>query len=492
MLKSLSFASFIVSICLIPFLGLQAGETKTKPNILFIYTDDQAFDTIAALGHPILKTPNMDRLVNEGVSFTNTYNQGAWGGAVCVASRSMLNTGRFLWKSKNEIDRYSAEIKKNPDSEFLAEFRAGTFPQLMKKAGYTTYFSGKWHVDPLTPRTLFDHVGLIRGGMPPTVEAAYDRPREDKENPWTPTDPKFKGHWSGGQHWAEALTESTLGFLEQAAKKDEPFFIYIAFNSPHDPRQAPQEYQDMYPAEKMDVPGNFMPLNPHRKTMQCTETLRDERLAPFPRTELAVKTHRGEYYAIISHLDTQIGRILEGLKKSGKLDNTYIILTSDNGLAVGSHGLFGKQNMYEHSMKIPLVICGPDIPRDKRLDIPVYLQDIVPSALEIASAEIPANVAFKSLLPLVRGEKTEQYPAIYGAYMQSQRMIRKGEFKLILYPGDGTILLFDLKNDPLEKTDLSSAPEYAETIREMLIELKKLQKETDDPLNLDKVLNKKV
>ena len=474
-----------------------AGQASAnQPNVVFIYADDMASWALGAAGHPIVKTPNLDRLADEGVLFTNAYNQGGWHGAICVASRAMLNTGQFLWRAKQTMDRGFPQSRVAFDAAERDRYESEFWSRRMNSCGYTTYFAGKWHVDarnvdgkshdcvPVQP--LFDHFGIIRpGGMPPTVESSYNRPHEGDDDAWSPFDPQYQGHWSGGQHWAEVLADSSIDMIQTASKSDKPFFMYLAFNSPHDPRQAPKEYVDMYPQEMMDVPPDFLPDNPHRDAMQNPRDMRDERLAPYPRTEYAVRVHRREYYAIISHMDAQIGRMLDALDKSGKRQNTVIIFTADNGLALGSHGLFGKQSLYEHSVKVPLIISGPGIPKQKRIDTPVYMQDIMPTALELAGKPIPEQVDFKSLLPLIRGERTGQYPSIYGAYMQAQRMVRQGDFKLIVYPRSQTMLLFDLKNDPHETVNLADNPAYAAKIGELLTELRKLQNEADDPLTLD-------
>ncbi|MDR1384567.1 MAG: sulfatase-like hydrolase/transferase [Planctomycetaceae bacterium] len=475
-------------ICLIlallpPTAWLHADEQSKRPNIVFIYTDDQSFNTIASLGHPIVKTPNFDRLAQEGIAFTNAYNQGGWHGAICVASRSMINSGRFLWNARRRVEEDLRSEKQGglkQSERKLAE--AEFWSQLLKKDGYTTYFTGKWHVS-VPVRNLFDYVDLVRGGMPPTVESSYNRPVDGEDDVWSPFDPQFKGHWGeDGKHWAESLADSAVSFIKDASKRDDPFFMYLAFNSPHDPRQAPKEYVDQYPQEKMDVPANFLPENPYKEMMGCTADLRDEKLAPFPRTEYAVRVHRREYYAIISHLDTQIGRILDALAKSGKKENTYIFLAADNGLAIGAHGLFGKQNLFEHSVKVPLLVAGPGLPKNQRIAEPVYLQDIVPTSLDVAEIDTPKHVQFKSLLPLIRGEEQRHYDAIYGAYMMLQRMVRKDDFKLIVYPEKNIRLLFDLKNDPNEINNLADKPEYTAKVQELLVELTKLQKETGDEL----------
>ena len=450
--------------------GFAAEQRANTPNILFLFADDQTYEAINALGCDELHTPNLNRLVRNGVTFTHAYNMGAWHGAVCVASRTMLNTGRFLWEAKAIEPKLGEEAK------------AGRlWSQYMRQAGYDTYFSGKWHVK-IKPDEVFDHVVHERPGMPNQTDAGYNRPIEGEPDAWSPYDPKFEGYWKGGKHWSEVLGDDGVAYLEQAAQNEAPFFMYLAFNAPHDPRQSPKKYVDMYPPEEIDVPENFMPEYPYKDAMGCGKSLRDEKLAPFPRTEYAVKVNRQEYYAIITHMDAQVGRILDTLEKTGKAENTYIFFTADHGLAVGHHGLMGKQNMYDHSVRAPLMVCGPGIPENELIDAPVYLQDIMPTTLELAGADIPEHVRFKSLMPLIDGRRKENYGAIYGAYMDLQRMVTEGNFKLIWYPKIDKYLLFNLKRDPLEVHDLSGNERYAKRLEDMKAKLHALQKEMNDPL----------
>ena len=445
--------------------------SKKKPNILFIFADDQAFDTINALGYDDVKTPNLDRLVCNGVTFTHAYNMGAWHGAVCVASRTMLNTGRFLWEAKN----LEPNLKNEQNGGRL-------WSQYMKGAGYDTYMSGKWHVKDINPADIFDFVRDVRPGMPNQTPEGYNRPPEDRQDPWKPWDKTREGYWKGGKHWSEVLGDNALDFIGRAAESENPFFMYLAFNAPHDPRQSPKEYVDKYPLEEVKVPENYLPDYPFKEDIGCGEDLRDEQLAPFPRTEYAVKVHRQEYYAIITHMDAQVGRILDALEESGKADNTYVFFTADHGLAVGRHGLLGKQNMYDHSVRVPLMITGPRIKKGSRIDAPVYLQDIMPSSLELAGVDKPEHVRFRSLFPLIKGERERNYSQIYGGYRHLQRMVCDGEYKLIYYPQIDKTILYNLKKDPLEKKDLAADPQYAEKIAALKAELIKLAKEMSDPL----------
>lgn len=451
--------------------------TKTKkPNILFIFADDQAYNTIRALGNHEIFTPALDKLTEEGLTFTNAYNMGAWHGAVCVASRTMLNTGSFVWRAhKNEkmLHQMAKERK--------------LWSQLMEDAGYETYFSGKWHVN-IPPNCVFNHVRHIRPGMPNDTPEGYARPAKGVNDPWSPYDTAFGGFWHGGKHWSEVLADDAEDFIKTASKNKKPFFMYLAFNAPHDPRQSPEEYVDQYPPENISIPESYLPEYPYMGKIGYDEQLRDERLAPYPRTEYAVKVHRQEYYAIISHMDAQIARILDALEESGKKHNTYIFFTADHGLACGNHGLMGKQNMYEHSIRPPLIVAGPGIPKNHRNSADVYLQDVMATSLELAGALKPENVHFQSFLDLAKsGSETSHYSAIYGCYTNAQRMIRKGDYKLIAYPEAETMLLFDLKNDPLELYNLSGSQEFANLQSALFTELTSLQVIMEDTVDIKSI-----
>jgi choline-sulfatase len=448
-----------------------AVHAAEKPNILVLFTDDQAVETIRALGNIDIDTPNLDRLVARGTTFTHAYNMGSYSPAVCVASRTMLMTGRSLWDAQR--------LHANADSERAA---GRLWPQLLSRAGYRTYFTGKWHVR--ADATLaFDRVSHVRPGMPKDLPAGYGRPLAGQPDPWSPSDPALGGFWEGGTHWTEVTADDAISFLAEAKARPEPFFMYVAFNAPHDPRQSPQAYVDRYPLERIAMPAPFLAEYPHNEAMGAGRTLRDERLAPFPRTEHAVKVHRAEYYAMMTHLDDHIGRVLTALEQSGRADNTWILLTSDHGLAVGRHGLFGKQNMYEHSLRVPFVVVGPGVAAGRRIANPVYLQDLMATSLEIAGAERPDHVFFKSVLPqLFREEAPQSYPEIYGAYLDQQRAIIHGGYKLIFYPKVDVVRLYHLARDPEEVHDLAHDPAHR-AIREDLVErLRRLQEAMDDPL----------
>jgi len=457
------------------FCGSVSASAAEKPNILFIFADDQCYDTIHALGKDEIETPNLDKLVKNGTVFTHTYNMGGWSGAICAASRGMIICGEFLWHA------HKAPIQ----TDYVAEKKL--WPQLLETSGYETYFSGKWHIKAPAEKT-FMTARNIRPGMPNQTKEGYNRPINGLPDPWDPSDPKFEGFWKGGKHWSAVLADDGVEYLGRAAQQDAPFFMYLAFNAPHDPRQSPKEYVDKYPLKNVDVPEGWLSEYPYGEKMGAGRKLRDEKLAPYPRTENSIKVNRQEYYAIITHMDTQVGRILDALKASGKEDNTYIFFSADHGLSVGHHGLLGKQNMYDHSIRVPFIVNGPNIPKNKKISEPIYLQDVMATSLELAGIEKPERVQFNSVMPLIDGRATKSpYKAIYGGYTSTQRAVIQNDHKLILYPKVPKARLFDLKADPKELKDLADDASQKQRMQKLFKALLELQKENGDTLDLKAV-----
>jgi len=416
------------------------SQEVDRPNILFIFADDLAYDAVGYSGNSEVKTPTIDALAASGTRFGNAYNMGAWGGAVCMASRKMLNTGYFLNRAE------SAKL-----APIVSEKKM--WSQRMQSAGYQTFFTGKWHVG-VKPNQIFNKSVHVRGGMPNQTPSGYHRPVEGQVDKWSPYDRSKNGFWKGGKHWSEVVADDAVEFLDGQTDPKKPFFMYVAFNAPHDPRQAPKSYVDQYPLDQISVPKNFLPEYPYHKQIGCSPKLRDEKLAPFPRTHFAIKTHRQEYYSIITHMDDQIGRILETLKKKGLDKNTMIVFTADHGLAVGQHGFLGKQNMYQHSVRVPFIVSGPGV-SSKQVDTPIYLQDVMPTSLEWAGAGSQKDVDFKSLRGLLAGTTGQHHPYITGRYMKHQRMVVSQGHKLIHYQDGDVYRLYNLANDPLEMKDLA-------------------------------------
>jgi len=485
-MKSLSF----IITCLALFVFGSLNAEVVKPNILFIFSDDQMWESLSCLEGCPVETPNLDRIAKQGALFTHAYNMGSFTPAVCVASRTMLNTGAFVWnaaafsvKGNNHGD---PNAPKNQAKYHIEERKPEAYwPEYMNRSGYDTYFSGKWHVAGVDAKKLFDYTANVRGGMPGS-KGSYGRSYDpNKPDGWA-YDKSMGGFWRGGKHWSEVLGNDGVSFLQQASKVNKPFFMYLAFNAPHDPRQAPKEFIDNYPVENIVVPANFIPEYPYNEAAGAGRRLRDEKLAPFPRTEHSIKVTRQEYYALITHMDVQVGRILDALEASGKADNTYIFFTSDHGLAVGDHGFLGKQNMYDSSMRVPLLMSGPNVPAGKRVSAPVYLQDVMATSIELSGLDKPKQVEFNSLMPLATGKTNKSsYDTIYGAYFAAQRMYRTDKYKMIIYPTINVVRLYDMVNDPLEMKDLAEGvTRPVELMNTLFTEFQELQKEMNDPIDL--------
>jgi arylsulfatase A-like enzyme len=428
---------------------------KRRPNILFILTDDQQYDAIHALGNKDIITPNMDSLVHAGISFTNAYIMGSSSPAVCMPSRAMLLTGRNLFHLNQDKGGNPYHDGANIPTDHK------TFPEVLREAGYTTFATGKWHQDHAsfnrsftTGKNIFfdgmgDHYRLpLQDYMPDGNYLSYDSLKKVKaENLKQPK----------GKHATEIFTDGVIDFLEKHDTSN-PFMVYLAFTAPHDPREMPEKFRAMYDEETLSLPTNFMPQHPFDNGEL---TIRDEKLAPFPRTDSAVRTHLAEYYAMISHIDYQLKRLFDLIKAKGQENNTIIILAGDNGLAVGQHGLMGKQSLYEHAIKVPLVITGPKIPKGEKKEQLVYLIDIFPTICELLKIPVPGSVDAKSLMPII-SENKPIHEDLYFAYTHLHRGLRKDNYKLIEYAVEGErhSQLFDLNTDPWELNNLAQKEEY--------------------------------
>jgi arylsulfatase A-like enzyme len=233
---------------------------------------------------------------------------------------------------------------------------------------------------------------------------------------------------------------------------------------------------DLYQQDKIPLPKNYKPIHPFNNGEQF---VRDELLAGLPRTEDEVRKHLHDYYAVISAMDHHIGRLLAATKELGMYDNTIFIYSADHGLAIGSHGLFGKQNLYEAGMKPPLVFAGPGIPQGETQAL-VYLYDIFPTVCDLVGSKIPAGLDGKSLKPVIEGKASGVRDTLFLAYRDVQRAIRDSRWKLIRYPQVNVTQLFDLQNDPHELVNLADRPENAERIKSLTAEMKKWQADLGD------------
>jgi arylsulfatase A-like enzyme len=439
--------------------GTRAPERR---NVLLLVSDDQRVDSIAALGNGECLTPNLDRLVEEGFALTQTYCMGAMTAAVCGPSRAMLMSGRQLFSFE--------EAHPGPPAEFPS------LPAAFRAEGYETFATGKWHNGKAWFQAGFERGdSIFFGGMGSHTELmvhAYD-----PSGAYTKAQARRLSSFSSTE-----FAEAAITFLRER-DRERPFFAYVAFTAPHDPRTPPEDVRARYDASALSLPENFAPQHPFDNGEL---KFRDERLAPWPRTPESIREHLADYYGMVSQLDDQVGRILNELEELGLADETLVVFTSDHGLAVGSHGLLGKQNLYEHSMAAPLVFRGPGI-EPGRSDALAYLFDVPVTILDWAGCAGLEGASGRSLAPLLRREESSARDEIFTAYRRHQRALRGERFKLIRYPLVDRTQLFDLAKDPLELHDLSGDEDQRSRVATMLARLGELQRELGDlaPLSVE-------
>lgn len=433
------------------------------PNVLMLFTDDQRFDTIHALGNDEIKTPNLDELVRNGTSFTQAHIQGGTVGAVCMPSRAMLHTGRTLFHLKK-------------DGSIIPE-EHNMLGEIFRDRGYNTFATGKWHNGPDSYSRSFTAGGeIFFGGMNDhwNVPACHFDPsgRYEKINKVV-HDPYHNNkvteyrsdHITAGKHSTELFSDISCEWLKNYSCED-PFFMYISFMAPHDPRTMPDRFLNMYDPEKIELPDNYEQRHAFDFGI---ENIRDEMLEDYPRRPEKIKQHIAQYYAMISHIDHEIGKVIETLKRTGHFENTIIVFAGDNGLALGRHGLMGKQNCYEHSIRVPLIFSGPGIPKNNSYDGYVYLFDIFPTLCDLIGAEIPESVEGSSFCGVFKDNSVKVRDMVYSVYGQMVRSIKDERYKLIEYRFKQLkeTQLFDLAADPGERHNLYGDYKYTRIINDL-------------------------
>ena len=444
MTMRVQFVLLIVLIC--NPLSLAENTKPVKPNIILIVSDDQRQDSIAALGNPIIKTPHLDGLVRRGSVFLNA----TCANPICTPSRAEILTG--CTGIRNQVFDFGRTLSPN----------LTTLPEPFNDAGYKTWYCGKWHNDGRPDKHGYQATrGLYTGGG-----GKWWKPQTD-----------YRGHpVSGYKGWifrdpnGEPLPEHGVGLtpnisariadaaIEVIHSSTAPYLLHVNFTAPHDPLLIPRGYENLYDPADIPLPANFRTTHPfdHGNLVG-----RDETLLPTPRTSELVKADLAAYYAVISHMDAQIGRIITAIEQRQQTNSTVIVFCSDHGLAMGSHGLRGKQNMYEHTIRVPLIFAGPGIRRNRKLTGHAYLRDLLPTLLELAGLP-QVDCDGKSQVRVLLGQKATEHNFTVGYFRDSQRMIRTNRWKLIQYPLVNRTQLFDLQNDADEKHDLASLPEHKE------------------------------
>ena len=278
-------------------------------------------------GNPIVQTPNLDKLASRGVRFTHAFSPNP----ICTPARASILTGQNSWT--NGVTFFNIPISTS----------SPLWPMQLRKAGYETFATGKWHNNggPWS-HGFTDSEAVFLGGM-----SDHDKvPLVSHEG---------KNKRIGARFSSELFADAARDFLtrDHAGK---PFCLYVAFTSPHDPRMPPAKYAAMYDPAMIALRPNVMPKPPVELFIS---EIRDEKLLPFPRTPADLRRETAQYYGMITHLDAQIGRIIDALEERGLTKSTIVIFGGDQGLSLGSHGVVGKQTLYEEGIRTPLIIVNP-------------------------------------------------------------------------------------------------------------------------------------
>ncbi len=448
------------------FSSFSYGQKRV--NVVFLLSDDQRYNTIHALGNDQISTPNLDRLAAMGTAFTRAHVMGGRQGAICMPSRVMMLTGR----DENHLVKDGAVIPASTP----------TFPELLHAAGYTTFHSGKWHSDKVSHNRIFaSGDNLLFAGMNFPDSGGQTRPKllhYDSTDRY-PDSAKFQGNGFSSQYYADAAVK----FINEQKGSDKPFVCYVAFTSPHDPRTPPERFRQLYNDAALPLPPSFMPQHPFDNGELKN---RDEDLLPRPLLPDSIRKTVADYYGMISEMDSHVGEILDALQTNGMLENTLIVFAGDNGLALGNHGLLGKQNLYDPSVRVPLIIAGPGLPKNKKSDALCYLSDICPTILQFTGIAAPPTVTSKSLLPAIRHDAPLR-DDIYFLFRDLQRGVRTADnWKLILYNVKGveTAQLFDLNSDPNELHSLAKEAKYKTRLQQLRKLLARDMRDYEDDLDI--------
>ena len=437
-------------------LAIACAAEAQQTNVLLLFADDQRPDTISAHGNPYIRTPNLDRLAADGFSFRRAYCMGSQGGAVCIPSRAMLNTGKSYFRIPMDM---SGET---------------TLGQLLGRSGFTTFATGKWHNGRESWLKSFQRGrNIMFGGMSNHLKV----PIADLGS-----DGKLYREREGVRFSSTLFADATIEFLRNY-RDERPFCAYVAFTAPHDPRNPPPRYRRMYYRNPPPMPPNFAPQHPFNNGHM---TGRDESLGPWPRTKSVVQGQLSEYYGLITHLDHQVGRILRELRAGPHAGNTVVVYTADHGLAVGSHGLLGKQNLYEQSMGAPLILSGPGIPSGRESSTLCYLLDLFPTLCSILGVATPSGIDGLDLSSIWRGESTSVRNSIFTSFRDLMKAVRTERWKLIRYPKIDHTQLFDLEKDPHETRNLAQDSDQSTRIAELTALMREWQDKVgdSDPLSV--------
>jgi arylsulfatase A-like enzyme len=425
---------------------VEARQPSSRMNVLLLLSDDHHYRALGVAGESAVKTPHLNQLAADGVYFSHCFTPMPQ----CSPSRAAIFSGQDCWTSgvQSGTTRFA-------DDAIL-------WPRLLAEAGYCVFMTGKWHNADMPWDCGFTAgADLKLGGM---SDHRRQRLIQWKQSPAAKTlSPEFS---------STAFANAFVRFLRDHDER-QPFCAFVSFTAPHDPWVPPAPFDAMYDPADLPLPKNFMSQPPFRLPPGFA-SLRDQQVLPFPRSEHDVRRAMSQYYGMISHLDEQIGRILDALLESPYADNTMVIFAGDHGYSLGSHGFVGKQCMYEEGIHLPLIIRHPTLKRHAATCTDLTsLVDFFPTICEAAGVSTPRSVEGKSLLSLYRGEKASWRSELFASHHSpdkhgmSTQCVRTHRYKLIQHRTTGEEELFDLADDPFELVNLADRAEVSD-IRDRL------------------------
>ncbi len=426
---------------------------ENRPNILLIMSDEHAPMFSGTYGHPLVQTPNMDRLAASGMTFNNAYCNSP----LCMPSRMSFMTGRYI----HHIGTWDNATPLASD--------AVTWAHLLRTVGYDVVLSGKQHF------CGKDQLHGFRAQLARDLHAE----RSHGVIGWEKGTPPASRPWPGLQQAGPGTTEEievddlveaeALNYLRGAAHKKQPWALNVSFIAPHFPLVVPQRFWDLYPLNEIDLPkippGHLENQHPVYKRMRSMFGCID-----FP--EELVRRGRAGYYGLITYLDEKIGRLLDVLEETDQVDNTIIIYTSDHGEMNGEHGMWRKSNFYEASVRVPLQIAWPGhLPTEGRINEVVSLVDLIATVVEVAGASPAALLDGESLLPLMRGEAESWKDEAFSEYLahgvaRPMGMLRRGKYKFNYSLGDSPEL-YNVQEDADEFHSLAADSAYQSVLEEL-------------------------
>ena len=431
--------------------------SNNRPNILLIMSDEHAPIFSGPYGHPLVQTPNLNRLADNGVTFTNAYCNSP----LCVPSRMSFMTGRYV----HHIGVWDNASPLASDTV--------TWAHLLRKVGYDVVLCGKQHFCGQDQRHGF-RTQLARDLHAEWLHGLID---------WEKGTPPAKRPWQGPQQAGPGTTEEievddfvesqALAYLRDPARQDQPWALNVSFIAPHFPLIVPQNFFDLYPLDAIDLPeippGHLKNQHPVYKRMRSMFGLIN-----FP--EELVRRARAGYYGLITYLDEKIGRLLDVLEETGQREDTVVIYTSDHGEMNGEHGMWRKSNFYEASVRVPLQIAWPGhLPGGCKIDEVVSLVDLTATIVDIVGAPQVVPMDGESLRPLMLGNEQNWKDFAFSEYLahgvaRPMAMLRRGRYKFNYSLGNPPEL-YDLLEDPNEFHNLASDRTHRPIIAELQAQL---------------------